>query len=72
MQVRVETLISVPVKTYISKVCRNALVSVSFQDKGWPRPVLDGSSGPVITEALMPESPAKFPNNVPSASAANP
>lgn len=45
---------------------------VSFQDKGWPRPVLDGSSGPVITEALMPESPSKFPHDIPSASTANP
>lgn len=63
----VETLITITVKTHFL-----GLSFVSFQDKGWPRPVLDGSSGPVITEALMPESPSKFPHDIPSASTANP
>lgn len=72
MQVGVETSVSVTMETGISKVCLNALVSVLFQDKGWSRPVLDSSPGPVITEALMPESPAKFPHHLPSAGTANP
>lgn len=72
MQVRVETLVSLIGKTCVSKVSLKASVSVPFQDKGWPCPVLDGSSGPVLTEALMPESPSKFPDHLPSASTADP
>lgn len=48
------------------------MASVLFQDKGRPRPVLDSSSGPVVTEALMPESPPEFPHHLPSAGTANP
>ena len=41
-------------------------------DERWPCLVLDSSPGPVLTEALMQESPPKFPDNVSSPSTANP
>lgn len=43
-----------------------------FQDKRWPCPVLDCPQSSVLIEALMPESPSKFPDNLPSPSTANP
>lgn len=46
--------------------------SYCHRDKRWPCPILDGSPSPVLTEALMQESPPTFPDYVSSPSTANP
>lgn len=48
----------------VSGVCSKP-VWVSLQDQRWPRPILDGSQGPLITQALVPQSPAHLPDDVP-------
>lgn len=42
-----------------------SLLWVLLQDQGWPRPVLDRSKGPLITEALVPQGSAHLPHNIP-------
>lgn len=47
------------------------VVWIPLQDQGWPRPVLDGAEGPLIAQALVPQSPAHLPHDLPGAGAAH-
>ncbi|XP_063271636.1 WD repeat and SOCS box-containing protein 2 isoform X1 [Prinia subflava] len=47
------------------------VVRIPLQDQGWPRPVLDSPEGPLVTQALVPQSPAHLPHHLPGAGAAH-
>lgn len=44
---------------------RSWLFWVPLQDQRWPRPILDRSEGPFVTKALVSQSSAHLPDNVP-------